>query len=83
MCLQMTQESCQYADCDSVALGVCIYFYFIFFRAAPGADGGSQDRGLIGAIAAGLHHSHCSAGSIQAASATDTTAHGNAGSLTP
>ena len=29
-----------------------------FLRAAPVAYGGSQARGLIGATAAGLHHSH-------------------------
>ena len=44
-------------------------FFFFFFclfaisRAASGADGGSQARGLIGAIAAGLHQSHSNAGS--------------------
>ena len=46
-------------------------FYFILFfclfaisRAAPVAYGGSQARGLIGAVAAGLHHSHSNAGSL-------------------
>ena len=48
-----------------------ILFYFILFylfiwsfclfRAAPTAYGGSQDRGPIGAVAAGLHHSHSNA----------------------
>ena len=33
---------------------------FAFSRAAPRAYGGSQARGLIGATAAGLHHSHSS-----------------------
>ena len=33
------------------------------FRAEPVAYGGSQARGLIGAVAAGLHHSHSNAGS--------------------
>ena len=37
--------------------------FFIFFRAAPEAHGGSQARGQIGAVAAGLHHSHSHAGS--------------------
>ena len=36
-------------------LFVCL---FLFFRAAPTAYGGSQARGLIGAVALGLHHSH-------------------------
>ena len=34
-----------------------------FSRAAPAAHGDSQGRGLIGAVATGLHHSHSSAGS--------------------
>ena len=32
--------------------------FFVFSRAAPKAYGSSQARGLIGAIAAGLHQSH-------------------------
>ena len=36
---------------------------FAFSRAAPAAYGGSQARGLIGAVAAGLHQSHSNAGS--------------------
>ena len=39
-----------------------IFFVFSsFFRAAPVAYGGSQSRGLIGATATGLHHSHSNA----------------------
>ena len=41
------------------------FFSFVFFRAVPTAHGGSQARGGIGAAAAGLHHSHSSAGSEQ------------------
>ena len=37
------------------------FFIFCLFRAAPTAYGGSQARGLIGAIAAGLYHSHSNA----------------------
>jgi len=37
---------------------ICIFWSFFLFRAAPKAYGGSQARGLIGAIAAGLYHSH-------------------------
>ena len=33
-------------------------FFLSFFRAAPMACGGSRARGLIGAVAAGLHQSH-------------------------
>ena len=39
--------------------------FFIIFRAAPVAYGGSQARGLIGAVAAGLCHSHSNVGSEQ------------------
>ena len=38
-------------------------FFFFLFRAAPAAYGGSQAGGLIGATAAGLHHSHNNLGS--------------------
>ena len=34
------------------------FFVFCLFRAAPVAHGGSQARGLIGAIATSLHYSH-------------------------
>ena len=41
-----------------------IYFlFFCLFRAVPMAYGGSQTRGLIGAVATGLCHSHSNAGS--------------------
>ena len=33
------------------------FFFFQLFRAAPTADGGSQARGQIGAVAAGHSHS--------------------------
>ena len=36
-------------------------FFLVFSRAAPMAYGGSQARGLIGAAAASLHHSHSNA----------------------
>ena len=36
---------------------------FVFSRAAPVAYGGTQARGLIGAAAASLHHSHSNMGS--------------------
>ena len=37
------------------------FFVFCLFRAALTAYGGSQARGLIGAVAAGLCHSHSNA----------------------
>ena len=43
---------------------VCFGFVFLpSLRAAPTAYGGSQARGLIGAVAAGLHQSHSNTGS--------------------
>ena len=41
------------------------FFFFCLFavsRAAPTAYAGSQARGRIGAVAAGLHQSHSNAG---------------------
>ena len=35
-----------------------LFLFFVFSGATPAAYGGSQARGLIRAIAAGLHHSH-------------------------
>ena len=40
-----------------------VFFFSVFSRAAPTAYRGSQARGLIGAVAANLHHSHSNAGS--------------------
>ena len=39
---------------------VCL-FAFCLFRAVPTEYGGSQARGPIGVVAAGLHHSHSNA----------------------
>ena len=42
------------------------FFFFLvscLFRAAPAAYRGSEARGPIGAVAAGLHHSHSHSGS--------------------
>ena len=36
-------------------------FFSCPFRATPTAYGGSQARGLIGAVTEGLHHSHSNA----------------------
>ena len=41
-----------------------VFFVFLLFLwAAPTAYGGSQARGRIGAVAAGLHQSHSNVGS--------------------
>ena len=43
---------------------ICLFLSFLlFFRAIPTAYGGSQARGLIRAVAAGLHDSHSKVGS--------------------
>ena len=42
-------------------LFIYLFIYLLLFRAAPAADGGSQARGRIRAIAASLHHSHSNA----------------------
>ena len=39
------------------------FFFGLFFRATPAASGSFQARGPIGAVAAGLCHSHSHAGS--------------------
>ena len=41
-----------------VFLLVVVVFFFCLFRATSVAYGGSQARGQIKAIAAGLHHGH-------------------------
>ena len=60
---------------------IIIFFgLFAFSRAAPSAYRGSQARGWIGAVAAGLRQSQqCG---IRATSETYTTSHGNTRSLT-
>ena len=40
-----------------------LFFFSFFLRATLAAYGSSQARGLIRAIAAGLHHSHSNTGS--------------------
>ena len=53
------------------ALNILSLFYFIIIiislfaisRAVPAAYGSSQARGLIGAVASGLRHSHSNSGS--------------------
>ena len=57
-----------YSDTTSSPLNIFSPFFFLFFffsfclfRAAPAAYGGSQTRGPIRAVAAGLRYSHSSA----------------------
>ena len=50
-----------------IIIAVFLFYLFIYFclfafsRATTSAYGGSQARGLIGAVAAVLHHSHSNA----------------------
>ena len=56
--LGQTVRSC----CEgSFCLFIYLFIYFVFFGATPAAYGGAQARGLIGAEATGLHHSHSNA----------------------
>ena len=62
-----------------------IFFFFclfVFFRAAPSANGSSQARGPTGAVATSPCQSHSKAGSKLCLRPTYTTAHGNTRSLT-
>ena len=45
-------------NCQKKKLTGRFFFFLVLSRAAAMAYGGSQVRGLIGAVAAGLHHSH-------------------------
>ena len=42
---------------------VFFFVFLVFSKAAPASYGGSQPRGLIGAVDAGLPHNHNNAGS--------------------
>ena len=44
-----------------IYLFICVFLPFLW--PLPAAYGGSEARGLIGAVAAGLHQSHSTAGS--------------------
>ena len=46
------------------------FFFCLFLMAVPVVYGGFQARGPIGAVAAGLHHSHSHAGSEACLQAT-------------
>ena len=48
---------------DFIFYFILFYFIFLLFRAEPAPRGGSQARGQIGVVAAGLRHSHSNAGS--------------------
>ena len=58
--LQLTMESIGFL---SLSLFFFFFFFFFFFWAILAAYGGFQARGLIGAVANSLHHSHSNSGS--------------------
>ena len=62
ICISLIISNVEHLFCMSFFL---FFFFFVFFlfKAAPAAYGGSQARDLIGAVAAGLHHSHNNVGS--------------------
>ena len=70
-----------YLDDCCVEYHMAFFFLFVFSRAVIAAYGGSQARGLIGAVVPNLTPEPQQR-RIQAVSTTYTTAHSNAGSLT-
>ena len=52
-----------YLACFTLEIFFFFFCLFAISRAAPVAHGGSQARGLMGAVTAGLHQSHSKAGS--------------------
>ena len=63
LALQKNPEISNYTK-GGLVLFFFFFCFFLLFRVAPMAHGGSQVRGLFGAIAAGLHHSHTNAISL-------------------
>jgi len=78
-----TRKALEFGHIRKAVFFLSFFFFFcLFSRATPTAYGGSQARGLIGAVATSLHHSHSNAGSERAVSVTYTTAHGSVEPLT-
>ena len=57
-CFQGSSPLSRVSVLHSFFFNLFLFFSFLVFRATPAAYGGSQARGQIGAVAAGLHHSH-------------------------
>ena len=64
-CQNATQyiENVQYMLLPLWVFLFVFFFFFAFSRAAPAAFGGSQARGPVGAVVAGLNQSHSNEGS--------------------
>ena len=62
-CLGNRTFQSNYSQCGFPFLSSSFFFFFLHFRAAPAAYGGSKARGGSRATAAGLHHSHSNLGS--------------------
>ena len=60
---KLVQALVFFFSCFFSVLFCFVFGVFLLFRAAPTAYGGSQARGRIGAVAAGLRQSHSNAGS--------------------
>ena len=58
LCSSRLNTSFPLSELKESPLLFIFYFIFCLFRATPVTYGGSQARGLIGAIAVGLRHSH-------------------------
>ena len=56
-------ENCCFVHIDQRKKNFFFFFVFCHFRAIPVAHGGSQGRGLIGAVAASPQQSHSNVGS--------------------
>ena len=71
VCIHQPQTLCQ---SPTFSVSFCFVLFFCLFAIssmAPLAYGGSQARGHIEAVAAGLHQSHSNAGSVPVCSPTD------------
>ena len=61
-CVPPSEETLNQNRCNYREYCSCLFFFFFFllggclFRAAPRAYGGSQGKGEIGSVAAGLYH---------------------------
>ena len=71
----------QILDSSGSIITLTKFFFFWLFRVAPMAYESSQARGLIRVIPVRLHHSHSNTG-FEPCLWPNTTAHGNARSLT-